>query len=924
MAIVVQKSAGNLAALVAGNEFYTVINGDKLMPVNPVYQTISTSGGAILINFTPDAAQDLKGVILALYNTQGDGATARQRNITVELQEDSGGWVTRATKTIDTDDYIPDNTWSRTVGLIDVRFTTPYTVTTDAATWRFRIYHDGTGSGTFYLIQSETGDADDTFHIAYSDTVVTLTSSDVLVLTDKITVDDNLSLASVDTRSGTQTGDHARTNYVSIYGCMPDTTAGTVPQIYIPSSVAADYTLTMTGMFYISSYEIGILAGEDVANPIPAARVFTVFFNASSSTQMPGFKSGGLTTQSGKLSGVKLFGAIPTNLSATLNDDAASGQAEVKVDGDLTSAWSNGDKIEIGGAQFTSGQSNRDWRYPEYREIQSMAFAGGVTTITVTSNLTYNHYTTTGMNVYVTNTTRNIIVKGKDGTWNQESWTDMNGGYIQAQAVRWEDTYQNYVQRNETSDRSASQITGSISIFESCHAHDVGYLFWGNQDRCGSTFDNCTFSSSVTGATVNHYGVYMINCNDITITNMQSHSRINYAIYQQGGDGLTLQNSYIQGNYGMLLQTSASGLLVDNNQFLRCTGGIYMNGIKSMSGTGNKFRKCHQQDNDAVTTERIAGCYVFGLSSGIVSMEDDDGDDSHAFVTGRSAAGIDISFKNATLGSTWNDAVVNEGGATYRSGWLPDTQVRFHDYDTTSGDHRCWFTDGYWVSTGTGLGDTISRTAGAGLLAWRSERFFTNKEIALELTTVVSNGNVNTPITITVYCYIGADAYDAGTNVAPTLTVSGAGSTLTTDTADVTNEGSWQLLSVSVTPTEVGTLTIKLSSQTDASGSDSYVYWDDMLVSYKEPIDLGALDDAYRALPISPPISTLITARGFWAELLTDNQVSGSMGERMGAVALEATLAAHAANFSFTNGNVHSVGMAQSVGEARLAHFPNL
>ncbi len=915
MAIVVQKSAGGLAALVAGNEFYSTVASLKKYPSNNSFEAIAAVGSATYINFTPTAAQDFQGVILGLHNTQGDGSTQRSRVITVELEENVPGWTSRLTKTIDTDDLIPDNTWSRCFGLYDLRFDATHTLTAAAATWRLKIYHDGTGSGTFYLLRSENSGDDNIFHLVYSDTTVTLTASDVLVLTDKITMDDDLSLEKVDCANGTQSI-AVRSRYQSIYGCIPNTTLGTAPQIYVPSAAAADYTLSMKGCFFVSSYATNLLVGEDADNPLPiATRVFTVDFSDVSTTNQCGFRAGSISSGYGKLAGIELWGEEPTTKWATLNDDAASGQADVKVDGDLTSDWAAGDMIEIGGAQYTNARTYRDYAYNEYREIDSMAHAGGVTTITCTVNLTYNHYVEAGMNLYIVNTTRNVILKGKDGTWNKESWTDMRGGYAKFQGVRFEDIYYFELRNNFRRDKSAAQITAGKSLWSHCHWHDCAYPARLDKDEMASEISGCSCSSSVTGTTLTNYDVYLTSCRDVLINANVFQGRSYSCVYMIGGYGITITNNYFTSQYTIQGSDSVLSVAVNSNEFIRCRTAIYCNGIGSLNANGNTYRKIYYDTNAGAGSEQIHGIWFFNAANGIIFSEDDDGDDSFAFVMGQSSAGIDIAFKNPTLGDTWGDDVVSEGGANYRTNWLPETEVKFEDYDGTTGDCRIWLTDGYIVSTGTGLADTESRTDGAGMKAWRMEPLRTDLPVEMILTIPI--GVANEPISISVFVNIAAAAYYAGTYDAPSMTIAGLGMTGDALTDLATAATGWQLLVVSGTPTDVGQITLTLSMETDASGSDAYVYWDDMYVSYKTPVDLGTLDHTYKALPISPPTSSVMTAQNVWAELLADNIISASMGEtmnRLGNLAVTgSSINTPAASYTLTTGTQSSGTVANTI-----------
>jgi hypothetical protein len=221
---------------------------------------------------------------------------------------------------------------------------------------------------------------------------------------------------------------------------------------------------------------------------------------------------------------------------------------------------------------------------------------------------------------------------------------------------------------------------------------------------------------------------------------------------------------------------------------------------------------------------------------------------------------------------------VAESAANYRDNWLPDTEIKFEDYDGAPGDCRVWFTNGYIRSTGNGLADTTSRTSGPGRKAWRFERYFS--DTALELVFTIPIGTPDEPITISVYCKLNSTNYAAGTYQAPRLKICGLGVTGVSaeQEADVTTTD-WQVLVVSGTPTSAGQLIVTLSIQTDASGSDGYVYWDDMYISYKTPLDLGGLDYVHHGLPVFPPLSVVLTAQNVWSEQLSDNRVPGSMGK---------------------------------------------
>jgi hypothetical protein len=107
----------------------------------------------------------------------------------------------------------------------------------------------------------------------------------------------------------------------------------------------------------------------------------------------------------------------------------------------------------------------------------------------------------------------------------------------------------------------------------------------------------------------------------------------------------------------------------------------------------------------------------------------------------------------------------------------------------------------------------------------------------------------------------------------------------------------WQLLSVTFTPTtSYGQVTVTISGRTDATGSDAYFYADDMAVllpaGYK--LDLGGLDLWADALPITPPIATVLSANDVWTAATSTLTGAGTIGKFL-LDALDAAVSSRAA-----------------------------
>ena len=210
--------------------------------------------------------------------------------------------------------------------------------------------------------------------------------------------------------------------------------------------------------------------------------------------------------------------------------------------------------------------------------------------------------------------------------------------------------------------------------------------------------------------------------------------------------------------------------------------------------------------------------------------------------------------------------------------------LKAHAYGGAANNHRSWWQYGYMVSSGDGLADTTVHTAGAGKFTIRFEP--TSSANTLEWQFAVPTGDISTKtMTVAVWCRINAAAYYAGTHQKPRLTVNYDNGTVAY--AEAAGSTGWQLLSVSFVPTTAyGQITVTLSARTDATGSNAYVYWDDFAALYPASykLDLGGLDLWADALPVVPPIATVISAMDVWAALLAGMTGAGTMGQALAAV----------------------------------------
>ena len=137
-------------------------------------------------------------------------------------------------------------------------------------------------------------------------------------------------------------------------------------------------------------------------------------------------------------------------------------------------------------------------------------------------------------------------------------------------------------------------------------------------------------------------------------------------------------------------------------------------------------------------------------------------------------------------------------------------------------------------------------------------------------------------MTVAVWVKINNANYYAGTYQLPRLTIDYDNGT--TAYAQATNKTDWQLLFITFTPTTTfGQITVTLSARTDATTTGAYVYIDDFTVLYPAgyKLNLGGLDDWANAMPVTPPIATVLSANDVWTASSTVDYGSDTMGNKV-------------------------------------------
>jgi hypothetical protein len=136
-----------------------------------------------------------------------------------------------------------------------------------------------------------------------------------------------------------------------------------------------------------------------------------------------------------------------------------------------------------------------------------------------------------------------------------------------------------------------------------------------------------------------------------------------------------------------------------------------------------------------------------------------------------------------------------------------------------------------------------------------------------------------------VWVLIRYAAYWAGTNQLPRITIDYDNGT--TAYTQATQSTDWQFLPLPFTPTTTyGQITVTLSARTDATTTNAYVYWDDFVTIYpaNAPLNTQTFDLWANALPVTPPLATVLSASDVWALATSTMTGAGTAGKMLTSI----------------------------------------
>jgi len=842
MAVIISNGATNLST---ASGFYRV-ESYNLSSFSPTTNAL-TSARQIAVTFAN--AGNCQGVVLAIMSS-----VTVNRDITVKLQENTGSWTDRASVTLTASQISAGaSSTASTTFFVPFEFATPYAVDTASNKWRFDV-SQGSGSSNWYL-----GNSNGTafMYATWCDNAVSYTTNDVVIAKEKVTIDQDCTFAGL-----TSTGDTA--NAVCAIACRPATyTVGSEAMFEWQNTPSASYTMQIQGWFVLSSRS-GFRAGTE-ASPIPIAKQAIIKIQnatASSTVSNSGFSASAGPASAGFLGrySIDLWGEVPTYQRTTLASDANSGQKDIVTTD--TTGWAIGDRIFI-------TKSDAVAVLPETSAYTISAISG--TNITVDYNIpTYkklagghvvrlNGYgiylvtETTSLNIQYLPAPTSFMISGCQ--IHLSRFTTQSGT-----SINYEDV-SNIRQDIVVSDCSYGSLgSTSSSLFnQASYFHPQGKILLQrvNFFKCGTwstiygntwRITECVLAGTNSGAPLPSFtGNRKVSIDNCWFTN-------NYYAIQFGGlidsdiyDNIFWGNIWTIRNNGAMVNTEWHDNVYDRTNTFWYAFGITMN---------TRFVNESYGVNATISTFYLY--YVF--NSGI----------------------DDMTIIDATVGT-----VTTMMDATMRTG-IDGTKIRFQNWDSANVD-MTYMPYGDITRTGTGLADTTVRTAGGYAMkftpASSTELMHWEQNIPI--------GDIQTKtMTVTCWVKINNSAYYAGTHTKPTLTVTYDQTTTITSTA-LGNTG-WQQLACTFTPTtDFGQIQIKLTANTDATGTNRDFYVDDFNIAYPAgvAVNLGGLDLWADGLPVAPAIATVPSLGGVWDEALTAHTVAGSMGELLADAADSAELA---------------------------------
>ena len=812
------------------------------------------------INLTFANAGNLRGIAVALTPTEAP-LPKNIKNVVVMTLKNAGSTIATASAfRSNILGFSDGDTSNQSFFTPRFEFNTP--VLTTPGIYTVEITNSGPESASW---QIATSNGTAPFYLAWCDNQVTpVSGADCLCVQDPV----NMNTSFATKCNGLATGD--TTNGVSMVLLTNTATSG------VPLSVAnltwlnpaAPYTLTVDGILAFSVHS-GIRMGTETS-VIPTSAQATILFPTT-----PSFGTArgtfGLRRSNTSCGGGSLFmyGEVPSQRILRLASTASTGQPNITLTTAPTS-WLSGDRVYL----FKTNQQALN--FTTYTILSTsgttVTFNSNITTTTFISGGPVINYERYGCRIIGANPLSNATF-----SYQVPYNLVMNGVYMEYINLGW----RNQQQQNPVANApNASQyLIQDVALRRDGSGETVGAI---DVPATGLVINRFYTPGQLLPSalsftpTDNHLGGYR-RSGSVTITNciFQGSQSGGTSVASLAGTGTIFSGNEVYSTGGnatggqhTIILASFVGGVFKNNIFWRNNGAVNLAGVFIPTDwSGNTF------DGQAFS------CYTLGGNNvGVVTKNDIFGQQVANTNEVALQANVyqDVQVENA-LGTVKVDTTLQQllvdNATTGSFRVVNDNQVANVD--------RIWNKNGFIVRTGTGLADTTKRN---GEYALRFES--NNNTSSLSWVKNQPIGNIQgKTMTVGIWMRINSANYWAAGHTMPRISViydNGISSTIhgqATQTA-----GSWQWVQATFTPTTTyGQITVILSTQTAATGSNAYVYFADFSgpLPQGSQLNLGEFNLWADAFPVTPlSFTSLINSSDVWSANL-NNFGSNTAGNKL-------------------------------------------
>lgn len=716
--------------------------------------------------------------------------------------------------------------------------TFPYPVTTAGGTWRFAVTSSGAGALDWNI---RTSDNTNFTFITWCDNKVSFVSgSDCVVAKDPILIDMTARFQGV-----LPTGDAVRS--VCAITCSA-TTPAAVPKLLWENPPAASYTLTLDGLVLFGPHS-GFRIGT-AASPIPANKqaIINIVAATLGTATQTGFSSPALAAGSAFYkSNFWFYGEVPVTEDALLALDAAAGATSIVLQ-QAPTGWSVNDPIFIGG-QYVQGLGDH-----AFNSILSVVS----TTVNLNEPIVANLRRAGGAVIRFAGYGIKIVAPAATAV-SQTVGCPTN---VQMQGVQCDFNVFNFSTMPNSGINDDPSYMEAVGTFIShCASRGNTIALGGNlwmQSLPVTTQPFLVDSVNVVNLGMASFGnrtpistrlITVTNCINSTLGPTSSANGVSVGAASGVQTKIVVMNNTWENSLGAFLSFSGAEVVVTGNKFWGCGN----------STAAANFANCLLSTYASNSFDYCAVAAVHSSSVWCV--------DSFSTFGLRGTNTVDISYLSGTpIPTSYVSIVSPRAGSLTLSGTAThgntgnlglNNFLSFTNYPSgVPFDDRIYSGVGNYQRTGSGLPDATARTSGYAL---RLEPFFGSVPQLWPIgadSRVIPTGNLlGRPLTVSGWVMMGTTAFFAGTHINPFLSVRYDGTATGTSQA-INAAGTWQQLAVTVTPTtSTPFVEAFFSGATDALGSASYFYIDDLSVTMPQGagVNTGSLDVWAYGRPVWPP-----------------------------------------------------------------------